>query len=57
MRPGPLDFDFFVPLGLEQRVHVDTVSAAYHPGLKAQTMRVWASTEQGPFWQCESMEG
>jgi hypothetical protein len=38
----------FVPLDLEQRTHVDTASAAYHLGRKAQTMRVWASTEQGP---------
>jgi hypothetical protein len=37
-----------VPLDLEQRTHVDTASAAYHLGRKAQTMRVWASTEQGP---------
>jgi hypothetical protein len=38
----------FVPLDLEQRTHVDTASAAYHLGRKAQTMRVWASTERGP---------
>jgi hypothetical protein len=38
----------FVPLALEQRTHVDTASAAYHLGRKAQTMRVWASTETGP---------
>ena len=38
----------FVPLDLEQRTHVDTASAAYHLGRKAQTMRVWASTEHGP---------
>ena len=38
----------FVPLDLEQRTHVDTASAAYHLGRKAQTMRVWASTEKGP---------
>jgi hypothetical protein len=37
----------FVPLGLEQRTHVDTASAAYHFGRKPQTMRVWASTERG----------
>lgn len=38
----------FVPLELEQRTHVDTASAAFHLGRKAQTLRVWASTEQGP---------
>lgn len=38
----------FVPLDLEQRTHVDTASAAYHLGRRAQTMRVWASTQQGP---------
>lgn len=38
----------FVPLDLEQRTHVDTSCAAHHLGRKAQTMRVWASTEQGP---------
>lgn len=38
----------FVPLNLEQRTHVDTSCAAHHLGRKAQTMRVWASTEQGP---------
>jgi hypothetical protein len=38
----------FVPLDLEQRTHVDTASAAFHLGRRPQTMRVWASTEQGP---------
>jgi hypothetical protein len=38
----------FVPLGLEQRTHVDTASAAHHLGRRPQTMRVWASTEKGP---------
>ncbi len=38
----------FIPLNLEQRTHVDTASAAFHLGRKAQTMRVWASTEKGP---------
>jgi hypothetical protein len=38
----------FVPLGLEQRTHVDTACAAYHLGRQPQTMRVWASTETGP---------
>jgi hypothetical protein len=38
----------FVPLDLEQRTHVDTMCAAHHLGRKAQTMRVWASTQQGP---------
>lgn len=38
----------FPPLHLESRTHVDTACAAYHLGCKAQTMRVWASTEHGP---------
>ncbi len=38
----------FSPLHLESRTHVDTACAAYHLGRKAQTMRVWASTQQGP---------
>lgn len=38
----------FVPLDLEQRTHVDTASAAYHLGRKAQTMRAWACSETGP---------
>jgi len=38
----------FAPLDREQRTHVDTACAAYHLGRKPQTMRVWASTEQGP---------
>jgi hypothetical protein len=38
----------FVPLEREARSHVDTRCAAYHLGRKPQTLRVWASTEQGP---------
>jgi hypothetical protein len=38
----------FVPLDLEQRTHIDTATAAFHLGRKAQTMRVWASAEKGP---------
>lgn len=38
----------FVSLDHEVRSHVDTASAAYHLGRKPQTLRVWASTEQGP---------
>jgi hypothetical protein len=38
----------FTPLEFERRTHVDTACAAYHLGRKPQTMRVWASTEQGP---------
>lgn len=38
----------FTPLDREQRTHVDTARAAYHLGRKPQTLRVWASTEQGP---------
>lgn len=45
---GSTSNPYFLPLDLEQRTHVDTASAAYHLGRKAQTMRVWASTEKGP---------
>ena len=39
---------FFIPLEHERRTHIDTASAAYHLGRKPQTLRAWASTEQGP---------
>lgn len=38
----------FVPLAYEERTHVDTECAAYHLGRRPQTMRVWASFENGP---------
>jgi len=38
----------YVSLEHEVRSHVDTASAAYYLGRKPQTLRVWASTEQGP---------
>ncbi len=38
----------FVPLAYENRTHVDTASAAYHLGRQPQTIRVWASAENGP---------
>jgi hypothetical protein len=38
----------FVPLDLERHTHVNTGSASYHLVRKAQTLRVWASTERGP---------
>lgn len=38
----------FMPLDLERRTHVDTACAAYHLGRKPQTLRVWASAENGP---------
>ena len=41
-RPG------FTPLELEQRTHVGTACAAYHLNRKPQTLRLWASMEQGP---------
>lgn len=44
---GPIGLKF-VPLDFEQRTHVDTACAAYHLGRRPQTLRVWASTEQGP---------
>lgn len=38
----------FTSLHLERRTHVDTACAAYHLGRKPQTLRVWASAENGP---------
>jgi hypothetical protein len=38
----------FTSLDLERRTHVDTACAAYHLGRKPQTLRVWASSENGP---------
>lgn len=35
-------------LAQETRSHVSTDCAAYHLGRRPQTLRVWASTEQGP---------
>ncbi len=37
----------FPCLADEHRTHVDTACAAYHLGRKAQTLRVWASQENG----------
>lgn len=38
----------FTSLDFERRTHVDTACAAYHLGRKPQTLRVWASSENGP---------
>jgi hypothetical protein len=38
----------FLPLDQETRTHVDTACAAFHLVRKANTLRVWASTEAGP---------
>ena len=38
----------FAPLALEVRTHVDTACAAFHLGRQPQTLRVWASAENGP---------
>ena len=38
----------FPPLGLITRPAVDTDSAAYYLGRKAQTLRTWACKENGP---------
>lgn len=38
----------FTPLSHEDRTHVDTACAAYHLGRRPQTLRAWASAEQGP---------
>lgn len=42
------DWSDFTLLDLERRTHVDTACAAYHLGRKPQTLRVWASSENGP---------
>jgi hypothetical protein len=38
----------FVALSDEVRTHVDTACAAYHLGRQPQTLRAWASFENGP---------
>ncbi len=38
----------YPPLDWETRTHVDTECAAYHLTRKPQTLRVWASLENGP---------
>jgi hypothetical protein len=43
-----IDWSAFTSLDLERRTHVDTACAAYHLGRKPQTLRVWASSENGP---------
>ncbi|TYQ12102.1 UNVERIFIED_ORG: hypothetical protein JN05_03531 [Zoogloea ramigera] len=45
---GSQTWQGFMPLDLERRTHVDTACAAYHLGRKPQTLRVWASAENGP---------
>ena len=39
---------FYPPLDQETRTHVETECAAFHLSRKPQTMRVWASLENGP---------
>lgn len=38
----------YTALENEQRMHVDTACAAFHLIRQPQTMRVWASQENGP---------
>jgi hypothetical protein len=40
--------DFFTPLSQEARTAVDTATAATHLGRQPQTLRGWASREDGP---------
>jgi hypothetical protein len=42
--PGPT----FVSLDCETRAAVDTATAAYHLNRQPQTLRCWASAENGP---------
>lgn len=39
---------FFVPLEQETRAAVDTATAAHHYIRRPQTLRAWASSEDGP---------
>jgi hypothetical protein len=39
---------FFIPLSHETRTAVDTAAAAMHLGRQPQTLRGWASREDGP---------
>jgi len=45
---SPINFSRFTVLEMEGRTHVDTATAAYHLGRKPQTLRVWATYENGP---------
>lgn len=38
----------FPPLDRESRAGVETACAAYHLNRKSQTLRIWASRENGP---------
>ena len=38
----------FPPIYCERRTHVETACAAYHLNRKPQTLRSWASLENGP---------
>lgn len=38
----------FTPLALETRTAIPTDAAAHHLNRQPQTLRSWASTEQGP---------
>lgn len=39
---------YFTPLALETRMAIPTDAAAHHLNRQPQTLRSWASTEQGP---------
>ena len=45
---APINFSRFTALERECRSHVDTATAAHHLGRKPQTLRVWATYENGP---------
>lgn len=39
---------YYAPLEKETRSHVETACAAFHLSRKANTLRIWASLENGP---------
>lgn len=41
-------FHHIAPIDLEIRTAVDTATAAYHLNRQPQTLRIWASKENGP---------
>lgn len=45
---GHAGVTIYPPLAVETRSHVDTACAAFHLGRKVQTLRTWASLENGP---------
>lgn len=48
LQPAKHEARGFVPLDAEVRTAVDTETAAYHLNRAPQTLRLWASRQNGP---------